>query len=94
MTTLITAPTITTEMMIEAGGNEWSKGNMNRIYFNDSSITKILELSDDDSLSIKQLKPAKKTTYFCLNTELFYSANGMIIRNAIRRVLKLEASKI
>ena len=60
------------------------KGSSERIYFNDSSLAALLSLSDSDLAKIKKIKPAKKTTYYCVNSESFYSANGMIIRNAIR----------
>ena len=75
----------------EAGGNEWEKGNMKRIYLNDRALVVLLSLSDDDALKLKRLKPAKKSTYYCLITESFVSANGLIIRNAIRANFPKEA---
>lgn len=70
--------------LIEIGGKFWEKGNMERIYLNDSALAELLSLDDSDVITLKRTKPQKKTTYYCLNTESFYSANGMIIRNAIR----------
>lgn len=75
---------LTVENMIQAGGSEWEKGNMKRVYLNDSSLISLFDINEDDALTLKQTKAAKKTTYYCLVTESFYSANGMIIRNAIR----------
>ena len=76
--------TITTEQMIAAGGNLWEKGSAKRIYLNDAALVALFDISESDALALKQAKPAKKSTYFCMNSESFYSANGMIIRNAIR----------
>ncbi|MBL4591292.1 MAG: hypothetical protein JKY96_04965 [Phycisphaerales bacterium] len=75
----------------EAGGNQWEKGNMKRIYLNDSALAVLLSLSDDEALKLKKLKPAKKITYYCLVTESFVSANGLIVRNAIRANFPKEA---
>ena len=72
---------ITPESMIEAGGNLWEKGSMKRIYLNDTALDKLFDL---DLSALKKIKPAKKTTYYCCYSEQFYSANGMIVRNAIR----------
>jgi len=77
--------------LIEAGGNEWEKGNMKRIYLNDTAMIALLSLNDDEALKLKRLKPAKKSTYYCLVTESFVSANGSIIRNAIRANFPKEA---
>ena len=75
---------LTTSQMIEAGGSEWEKGSIKRIYLNDSALIALFCINDSDALKLKQTKPAKKTTYFDLYSEAFYSANGMIVRNAIR----------
>ena len=76
--------TLTTETMTEAGGKVWTKANMERIYLNDTALVALFDIDAASALKLKKLKPAKKTTYYCVNTESFYSANGMIIRNAIR----------
>jgi len=82
--------TLTTEQMINAGGNEWEKDNMKRIYLNDSALVALFDIDDTDALKLKKTKAAKKTTYYCLVTESFYSANGMIVRNAIRAAYPSE----
>ena len=78
------------ENLIEIGGKLWEKGSMERIYLNDSAVSNLLKLDESDSLKLKKTKPAKKQTYYCLNSESFYSANGMIIRNAIRATFPNE----
>ena len=80
--------TITTEQMIAAGGNLWEKGNAKRVYLNDTALIALFDISESDAITLKQTKPAKKSTYFCINSESFYSANGMIVRNAIRAKAK------
>ncbi len=77
-------------ILIEARGNMWEKGNMRRIYLNDASIVNLFGLNDEDALKLKKIKPAKKTTYYCLVTESFVSANGSIVRNAIRETFPKE----
>lgn len=79
-----------TQQMIEAGGNEWKKGNMKRIYLNDSAIASLFDVNESEALELKKTKTAKKTTYYCCVTESFYSANGMIVRNAIRAAYPSE----
>lgn len=69
------------ETLTAAGGSIWQKNNANRIYLNDSTLVKLLSV---DATELKKMKSDKKTTFFCLNTECFYSANGIIIRNALR----------
>ena len=72
------------DRLISIGGNEWIKENLHRVYLNDSALSNFVELSADEITKIKRLKPAKKITYYCVNSDSFYSANGTIIRNAIR----------
>ena len=78
---------LNTDTLIAAGGNLWEKGHLKRIYLNDSAL---VTLFDIDPSALKKLKADKKSTYYCLNTESFYSANGIIIRNAIRATFPRE----
>ena len=81
---------ITKNNLIEIGGKLWEKENMERVYLNDSALGKLLNLDAADMTTLKKTKAQKKTTYFCLTSESFYSANGMIIRNAIRATFPTE----
>ena len=85
---------LTIEEMIKAGGNVWEKNGMKRIYLNDSAIISLFDIDESGATKLKQTKPAKKTTYYCTSSESFYSANGMIIRNAIRCAVDTPVNKI
>jgi len=77
------------DLLLALNGTKiWKKNSAQRIYLNDDALIELLNIQDDEALKLRRIKSNKKTTYYDLKNDSFYSANGMIVRNAIRANIK------